>query len=49
VLYLAGSHAASFEDAVVANTNAGGENVHRGSAIGAVMGAAFGESKIPQR
>lgn len=33
VLYLAYKHADSFEDAVLANTNVGGENCHRGSAL----------------
>ncbi len=49
VLYLAAAHADSFEDAVLSNTNLGGENCHRGSALGAIMGAAVGESRIPQR
>jgi len=49
VLYLAAAHGESFEDAVVANTNLGGENCHRGSALGAIMGAALGESRIPKR
>lgn len=39
----------SFEKAVLANTNVGGENCHRGAALGAVMGAARGESGIPGR
>jgi ADP-ribosylglycohydrolase len=39
-------HAGSFEDAVVANTNAGGENCHRGAALGALMGAALGEKVL---
>ena len=39
----------SFEKAVLANTNVGGENCHRGSALGALMGAAVGESGIPQK
>ena len=39
VLYLAYKHADSFEDAVLANTNVGGENCHRGSALGALVGA----------
>lgn len=34
---------------MLANTNAGGENCHRGAALGALMGAALGESKIPAR
>jgi hypothetical protein len=33
----------------LANTNVGGENCHRGSALGAIMGAAAGESGIPPR
>jgi ADP-ribosyl-[dinitrogen reductase] hydrolase len=49
VLYLAMAHADSFEDAVLSNTNLGGENCHRGSALGAIMGAAVGESGIPAR
>ncbi|KAK3244440.1 hypothetical protein CYMTET_45942 [Cymbomonas tetramitiformis] len=47
ILYLAYKYADSFEDAVVANTNSGGENCHRGSALGALLGAANGVSKIP--
>lgn len=34
---------------MLANTNAGGENCHRGAALGALMGAALGESGIPSR
>lgn len=49
MLYLAYKHADSFEDAVLSNTNVGGENCHRGAALGALMGAAVGESGIPQR
>jgi ADP-ribosylglycohydrolase len=49
VLYLSWKYADSFEKAVLANTNVGGENCHRGSALGAVMGAALGESGIPPR
>ena len=44
VLYLAYKHAGSFEEAVLANVNAGGENAHRGAALGALMGAAVGKS-----
>ena len=39
----------SFEKAVLTNTNVGGENCHRGAALGALMGAALGECKIPAR
>lgn len=38
----------SFEKAVLSNTNVGGENCHRGAALGALMGAALGEAAIPQ-
>ncbi|MEW5305684.1 MAG: hypothetical protein WDW36_008207 [Sanguina aurantia] len=49
MLFLAYRYADSFEKAVLANTNVGGENCHRGAALGALMGAALGESNIPQR
>jgi ADP-ribosylglycohydrolase len=49
MLYLAYKYADSFEDAILSNTNVGGENCHRGSALGALMGAAVGESRIPKR
>ncbi len=49
VLYLAEAHVESFEDAVVSNTNLGGENCHRGSALGAIVGAIAGEKGIPPR
>eukprot|EP00878_Enallax_costatus_P016108 GHUV01016890.1.p1 GENE.GHUV01016890.1~~GHUV01016890.1.p1 ORF type:complete len:433 (+),score=92.10 GHUV01016890.1:240-1538(+) len=49
VLYLAWSYSDSFEKAVLSNTNVGGENCHRGSAVGALMGASLGESNIPER
>lgn len=39
----------SFDKGVLANTNVGGENCHRGSALGALMGAGLGESRIPRR
>jgi len=49
MLYLAFKYADSFEKGVLANTNVGGENCHRGSALGALLGAAAGESGIPDR
>ena len=49
MLYLAHKYADSFESAVLANTNVGGENAHRGSALGALMGAAHGEKGIPAK
>mgnify|MGYP001810597256 CR=1 FL=1 len=45
VLYLAYKHADSFEDAVLANTNAGGENCHRGSALGAIVSVPRGRGQ----
>lgn len=38
---------AAFRAALLANVNAGGENCHRGAALGALFGAAVGLSKIP--
>eukprot|EP00047_Mylnosiga_fluctuans_P003944 m.231872 g.231872 ORF g.231872 m.231872 type:complete len:379 (-) comp12272_c0_seq1:46-1182(-) len=36
-----------FAEAAIANTNAGGENCHRGSALGALMGAIAGTGGVP--
>ena len=47
VLFLAHQHADSFQGAVLANTNAGGENCHRGAALGALVGAATGAAALP--
>lgn len=49
MLYLSWKYSDSFEKAVLSNTNVGGENCHRGAALGAIMGAAAGESGIPAR
>lgn len=38
-----------FSDAVLANANAGGENVHRGLVLGALLGAQVGASGIPAK
>lgn len=35
------------EEALLASTNAGGENVHRGCVLGALVGAAYGYRGIP--
>lgn len=43
----AGATGAAFRAALLANVNAGGENCHRGAALGALFGAAVGLSKIP--
>eukprot|EP00128_Syssomonas_multiformis_P004877 Colp12_sorted_trinity150504_noHs@20957 len=49
LLYLAGKYKLDIESALIANTNAGGENCHRGSALGALMGAAVGFEKNPKQ
>ena len=47
--YYGGGSSSGFEEAVLANANVGGENCHRGAALGALMGAAVGEKAIPRR
>ena len=37
------------EGALIANTNVGGENCHRGAALGALMGLAHGQAAWPAR
>jgi ADP-ribosylglycohydrolase len=49
VLYLAARHGDDFEAALMTNTNAGGDNCHRGAVLGAILGAALGVAAIPQR
>lgn len=49
LFHFASKYADDFESAVLANANCGGENVHRGCLLGAVLGAAYGESGIPAR
>jgi ADP-ribosylglycohydrolase len=46
-LYLAWKYAEDFEAGVIANTNLGGDNCHRGAVIGALLGA--GAEEIPAR
>ncbi|XP_064615531.1 uncharacterized protein LOC135479574 [Liolophura sinensis] len=47
LLYLALNYADDFDGGVLANANCGGENCHRGSALGALLGAARGASGQP--
>jgi len=47
MLHFASKYADNFEEAVLANANCGGENVHRGCVLGALLGANVGESGIP--
>ena len=49
VLYLATRYATDFEEALVANTNVGGDNCHRGAILGAILGTALGYAAIPPR
>ena len=46
-LYLAWKYAEDFEAGIIANTNLGGDNCHRGALVGALLGAAAGTSSIP--
>ncbi len=48
-LYLAWKYADDFEAGIIANTNVGGDNCHRGAVVGALLGAAAGASRIPTR
>ncbi len=48
-LYLAARYPDDFEAALVANTNVGGDNCHRGAVLGAMLGAALGLRAIPER
>jgi len=49
VLYLAARYPDDIESALIANTNAGGDNCHRGAVLGAILGAALGVAAIPER
>jgi len=48
-LYLAWKYAEDFEAGIIANTNLGGDNCHRGAVVGALLGAAAGTSRIPAK
>ena len=49
VLYLAARYPDDIEAALIANTNAGGDNCHRGAVLGTLLGAALGVAAIPER
>lgn len=49
VLYLAARYHKDFESALIANTNVGGDNCHRGAILGAILGSSLGISAIPMR
>lgn len=48
-LYLAWKYADSFRNGIIANTNIGGDNCHRGAVVGALLGAAAGLNAIPEQ
>jgi ADP-ribosylglycohydrolase len=48
-LYLAWKYDGDFESGVIANTNVGGENCHRGAVIGALLGGFAGKGSLPAR
>ena len=48
-LYLAARYHNNFEAALIANTNVGGDNCHRGAILGAILGASMGVAAIPKR
>lgn len=45
---MASKYGENFEEAVLANANCGGENVHRGAVLGALLGAYHGDQGIPE-
>jgi len=49
VLYLALKYQHDPEHGLIANTNLGGDNVHRGAMLGALLGAANGLEGFPER
>ena len=49
VLYLALKYHDEPEQGLIANTNLGGDNVHRGAVLGALLGAANGVEAFPSR
>ena len=49
VIYLALKYAGEPEEGLITNTNVGGDNVHRGGVLGALLGAQDGFEGWPQR
>jgi ADP-ribosyl-[dinitrogen reductase] hydrolase len=49
ILYLALKYAERSEEGLIANTNLGGDNVHRGAVLGALLGAHSGSRGWPER
>ena len=49
VLFLLAKYQHDAERALIANTEVGGDNCHRGAILGALLGAAGGTSVFPKR
>ncbi len=49
VVYLALKYHDDPENALIANTNLGGDNAARGAVLGALLGASYGTEKFPRR
>jgi ADP-ribosylglycohydrolase len=49
VLYFAARYHDDFESALLANTQVGGDNCHRGAVLGSILGASLGFDAIPKR
>jgi len=49
VVYLALKYHDDPENALIANTNLGGDNAARGALLGALMGASYGVKSFPRR
>lgn len=47
MLHFGYKYGGDFETCLLANANCGGENVARGQTLGALIGAAYGASRIP--
>jgi len=48
MLHFAYKYGGDFETCMLANANAGGENVARGQTLGALIGCTFGANRIPK-
>lgn len=48
MIHFAAKYTTAFEQGLLANANCGGENVHRGIVLGALLGAEAGERGIPE-
>merc|ERR1719350_733260 len=49
LLFMAVKYDDKIEECLLANANTGGENVHRGLVLGALVGAACGSEAIPEK